>query len=116
MAALMQLGSLACAVHAALLALWSAPAIAEEMSRFARGIPVEGADQPVLLLEPCDLLCVAVVRFDTRLVTERYLTGAKAPAQMRSTLAVGDLEVAITIENGGGETPCRFRVLPPPGY
>ena len=117
MGSLMRPGALAWAAHATLLLIVGpGPAAAEDASRFAWGIPGKGADQSVLSLEPCNRPCVVVVRFDNRLVTSGYLTGAKAPAETRTTLAAAGLEVAVTVETGGGMTPDHLRVRPPPGY
>jgi hypothetical protein len=98
------------------LAFWPTLVDAQDVTRFAWGVPVEGSAPSLLSLEPCDLPCVAVVRFDNTLVTSGHLSKIGGPARMRTTLAVAGLKVAVTVENGGGMTPDLLRVLSPPGH
>ncbi|MFC5567068.1 hypothetical protein ACFPOC_11690 [Rubellimicrobium aerolatum] len=96
---------------ALLLALWPALAGAQDVTRFTWGAPVEGSTPSTLSLEPCDLPCVAVVRFDNTLVT----SGLSLATPVRAVLTASSLKMVITVENGIGLTPDLLRVRPPPG-
>ena len=101
---------------ALLLALWPTLAPAQDATRFVWGDPVEGSEPSAVSLEPCDLPCVAVVRFDNTLVTHGVDYGVQAPDPVGTTLAISGVAVDVTVETGGGLTPDLLQVLPPPGY
>ena len=97
---------------ALMLALWPTLGLAEDTDHFAWGDPVEGSGPSVLSLEPCDLPCVAVVRFDNTLVT----SGEDRFTPVHTTLLIPGVRMAVTVKAGGGMTPDLLQVQAPPGY
>lgn len=67
----------------------------------------------MLAVEPCSSPCVAALRFDNQLVRMGCI-GPHSP--VRTTLTLGDLVPAATVEHGGGMAPDVLRVQPPRGY
>jgi hypothetical protein len=97
---------------ALLVALWPVVADAQDLTRFAWGVPVEGSAPSLLSLEPCERPCVAVVRFDNTLVT----SGDDRFAPVHTTLLISGVTMAVTVQVGGGLTPDLLQVQPPSGY
>jgi hypothetical protein len=103
-------------MRAALLPLlWPSLAAAGDATRFVWGVPVDGSKPSMLSLEPCDRPCVAVVRFDNTLVTLGGQAGIDASV-IRAQMALDGVPLAVRVEVGGGLTPDRLAVLPPPGF
>ncbi len=98
------------------LALWPTLVGAQDSTRFAWGVPVEGSGPSLLSLEPCALPCVVVVRFDNTLVTSGQAPYTAAPPVVSATLATPEVAIAVTVQNGLGMKADLMQVRLPAGY
>ncbi len=101
---------------ALLLALVPTLVAGQDVTHLVWGVPVEGSMPSMLSLEPCNLPCVAVVRFDNTLVTQGLEHGSGSPAATQSSLSIAGVTIAIRIKNEIGFAPDLMQVLPPAGY
>lgn len=89
---------------------------AEDATRHTWGSPVEGSTPSMVVVEPCNSPCVAMVRFDNTLVTSATTAGMASHPPLNTTLALDGVVLAVTVEHGGGMAPDLLRVRPPWGY
>ena len=101
---------------ALLLALCPSILAAQDITRHAWGLPVEGSTPSMVIVEPCNSPCVAMVRFDNTLVTSGTAIGKVSHPPVNTTLALAGVVLGVTLEHGGGMAPDLLRVRPPRGY